>query len=75
MPVVECPGCFSDLRVPPYGELARLSQGLQEDAPFVQAVKLRCKFCGTLFSISEAQDEMQQAAAVNAIIRDILAGR
>ena len=52
--VIECPGCLSDLRVPPLKDLAELGMALQS-SDLVKGIMLSCRFCGLVFSLAEVK--------------------
>ena len=52
--IIECPGCLTDLRVPPLRDLAELGMALQS-SDMVKGFMLRCKFCGSEFSLAEVE--------------------
>ena len=56
---IQCPVCYSSLRIPPRNELGKLAAVLGE-APITQAVMLRCKFWKSQFPIPGDSAEMEQ---------------
>lgn len=67
MEIVECPGCFSDLRIPPRAELGGLSAALQ-DMPEFEGVELRCKFCSTVFKLPPEHHEIDRQQELDDLI-------
>ena len=55
---IQCPVCYSELRIPPRNELGKLASVLRE-APVTQAVMLKCKFCDSSFPIPGDSAEME----------------
>ena len=76
--IFECPGCFSDLRIPPRAALGNLSATLQE-MPEFQGLELRCRFCGTAFRLPPEHHEIDRRKELNDLIdqlgKEILEGR
>ena len=46
MEIVECPGCFSDLRIPPRSEIGGLGAALQDMEEFVFPWLTEQQVCG-----------------------------
>ena len=70
---VECPGCHTDLRIPPMNELAQLGTALHE-APFVERMELRCKFCGTHFPLPTENAEEDRRRELGDILDRLIRG-
>ena len=70
---VECPGCLSDLQIPPMNAMAQLGAALSE-APFVERIELRCKFCGTHFPLPSENAEEDRRRELGDILDRLIRG-
>ena len=78
MEIVECPGCFSDLRIPPRSEIGGLGAALHDMEGFA-GVELQCHFCGTMFKLPPEHHEIDRQqeldATIDRLARELLEGR
>ena len=73
MDYAECPGCLTDLRVPPIKELAQLGSALSESAAFT-GIELRCKLCGTHFRLPSENAEEDRRQELGDILDRLIQG-
>jgi len=77
MEIVECPGCFTDLKIPPRPELGGLAAALQDMEEFV-GIELRCHYCGTIFRLPPESHEIDRQQelddTIDRLAREILEG-
>ena len=73
LPLVECPHCLADLRLPSLGELYRLAAVLSQ-VEGATAVELQCQKCGGVFSLPTENYQQDKKKEFDDLLGRIIRG-